>query len=189
MSRLTAAANPPKITALRQQLGYGDVGTDRYNTFIDDVRAFRRRFHTRQDQDGISLFTWSSPEHQRGLSEMATAYLETSGCLFWPDSSSATDGDSLRFSRDNAKYVFYATVVTVHLTYLYRIKSPMKQLFFRLNEQEVCNHKYKNKPKSTPSAEGISSRGRSSEEPIELDVVGDSAGIMPKPSLVDITSL
>ncbi|KAI1317866.1 hypothetical protein F5Y16DRAFT_406507 [Xylariaceae sp. FL0255] len=147
MSSLTAAANLPKITALRQQLGYGDVGTKRYNTSIDDVRAFRRKFRTREGQDGISFSTWNSSEHQSGLNEMATAYVETNGCLFWPDNPLGTDDDKLQFSRDKAK-----------------IKNLMKQLFFRLNEQEVRNNKYKDKIQSIPSATQLS------PAPIDLDI-------------------
>ncbi|KAI1326075.1 hypothetical protein F5Y16DRAFT_376324 [Xylariaceae sp. FL0255] len=161
----TAAANLPKITALRQQLGYGDVGTNRYNTFIDDVRAFRRKFRTRQGLEGISLYTWNSPEHQSGLSEMVTAYLETdgNGYAFWPDNPSAADGERLQYSRDSAK-----------------IKALMKQLFFRLNEQEVRNQKYKNKAKLVPNAEGVNQRGRSTEEPIDVDAIEDGTVIAPK---------
>ncbi|KAI1330257.1 hypothetical protein F5Y16DRAFT_396549 [Xylariaceae sp. FL0255] len=103
MSPLSAAANLPKITALRQQLGYGDPRTNQYNTFIDDVRAYRRKFRTPEGQDGISFSIWSSPEHQSGLSKMVTKYIKTYGCLFWPDNLLATDSDKLQFLRDKAK--------------------------------------------------------------------------------------
>ncbi|KAJ2977223.1 hypothetical protein NUW58_g7877 [Xylaria curta] len=138
MSYQIPAANLPKITALRRELDYGDTGSHRYSAFVDDVRVFRKKFVTKNGVSGTSLHNWKSQEHQSGLSEMTAAYLDTNGngLLFWPDDPSAENANKFQYSRDNAK-----------------IKKLMKQLFFRLNEQQYRNEKYKHKEKreSSPS--------------------------------------
>ncbi|KAI0973548.1 hypothetical protein F4678DRAFT_403462 [Xylaria arbuscula] len=160
----TPPTNLPKISTLRQQLGYGDVDSGGYNAFVLDVRAFRKKFNTRKELAGSSLTDWKSSEHQGGLTEMANAYLETCGNRFWPNSPLAASGNKLRYSQDSAK-----------------IKSLMKQLFYRLNEQEVRNKKYKNKGKQVSNTGSVNERGHSPEEPIDVSSTEDDQGIPPKP--------
>ncbi|KAI1079008.1 hypothetical protein F5B20DRAFT_189652 [Whalleya microplaca] len=162
----TTAASLPKITTLRHELDYGDAGSDRCAAFYDDVRAFRKKFHTRNGIPGINLHDWKSQEHQSGLSEMTVAYLDThgNGPLFWPDDPSAANFNKLQYSRDITK-----------------IRRLMKQLFFRLNEQQYRNHKYKNKDKPESSTVSLGQRGRSTEQPIDIDTMEDNPEVSPTP--------
>ncbi|KAI1295298.1 hypothetical protein F5Y03DRAFT_371925 [Xylaria venustula] len=164
MSFQTPPSNLPKITTIRQELGYGDSGLIGSSEFRSDNKEFRRKFSTRNGLAGASLTDWKSSEHQSGLTEMANAYLEACGNRFWPDSPPAASGNKLRYSQDSAK-----------------IKSLMKLLFFRLNEQDVRHKKYKNKDKHLSSTGSVVERGRSPEEPIDLSSTEDDQGISAKP--------
>ncbi|KAI0160815.1 hypothetical protein GGR57DRAFT_456342 [Xylariaceae sp. FL1272] len=166
MSTLPAATNVPKITAIRQELGYGDIGSIRYNAFIDDVRVFRKKFKTTTGLPGVCFVDWKSPQHQRGLGEMVNAYLEDhgAGAQFWPDSSGTEDCSKLTYPRDELK-----------------IKALMTQLFYRSNEQQHRNQKYKHKDKAGPSNHTIDERGHTPENPIDLDDADDEPTIRFKP--------
>ncbi|RYP71689.1 hypothetical protein DL771_004640 [Monosporascus sp. 5C6A] len=154
MSPTIPAASLPKITAIRETLDYGDPELTRCAAFTADVRAFRKKFTTKSGLPGTSLYDWRSPEHQCGLNEMTEDYLERAGngAMWWPDDASAPNHNKLQYSKDHRK-----------------IKELMLQLFFRLNEQQHRNNKYKNKFKAG-SAEP-DRRGHSTEEPIDVDAL------------------
>src|SRR4051812_1556135 len=82
-----SAASIPNITALRQQLDYGEPSLPRCVGFYDDIRVFRKKFHTASGIPGMDLHDWKSRKHHDGLDEMTNAYLdkEGNGILFWPD--------------------------------------------------------------------------------------------------------
>ncbi|RYP31159.1 hypothetical protein DL767_005912 [Monosporascus sp. MG133] len=166
MSPNIPAANLPKITAIRETLDYGDPELTRCAAFTADVRAFRKKFTTKSGLPGTSLYDWRSPEHQCGLKEMTEDYLERTGNgpMWWPDDTSAPNHNKLQYSKDHR-----------------RIKELMLQLFFRLNEQQHRNNKYKNKFKAG-SAE-LDHRGQSTEEPIDVDALetGPASDTSPKP--------
>ncbi|RYP65280.1 hypothetical protein DL769_006359 [Monosporascus sp. CRB-8-3] len=166
MSPIVPAANLPKITAIRETLDYGDPELTRCAAFTADVRAFRKKFTTKSGLPGTSLYDWRSPEHQRGLNEMTEDYLERAGngAMWWPDDTSAPNHNKLQYSKDHRK-----------------INELMLQLFFRLNEQQHRNNKYKNKFKSG-SAEP-DRRGHSTEEPIDVDALetGPASDTSSKP--------
>ncbi|KAJ9134132.1 hypothetical protein NKR23_g10363 [Pleurostoma richardsiae] len=122
----------PNITSLRDQLDYGNAGSKRCSTFNDDIRVFRKKFRTTDDIAGVDLHDWKNPAHQAGLTEMAQAYLDKggNGSVFWPDDETSPYKNKYSYSTHRA-----------------RIKRLVKQLFFRLNQQQYRNNKYKNKAK------------------------------------------
>lgn len=85
---------------------------------------------------------------------MTTAYLEKegNGALFWPDEESAAHYNRWQYSKHHT-----------------RIKRLIKQLFFRLNQQQHRNNKYKNKVKKEPL--DLDNRGRNVENPIDVDAI------------------
>ena len=101
------ASSIPTISALRQQLGYGDRHLNRCSTFYDDVRVFRKKYLTHDGFSGISFYNWKSPEHQAGLTEMTDAYLdeEGNGALYWPDNDASINRNKLRYSQDHDLYL------------------------------------------------------------------------------------
>ncbi|KAM0813072.1 hypothetical protein AB5N19_13063 [Seiridium cardinale] len=160
------ATSLPNITSLREGLDYGNSHLTRCNVFYDDVRGFRKKFHTSTGLPGPDLHNWKLKEHQAGLDEMTAAYLDRdgNGLLYWPDSSSSANFNKLQYSKDRT-----------------RIKRLMKQLFFRLNQQQYRNKRYKNKDKIKSPEPEPQPRGLSSDDPIDVDALplspGDGPGI------------
>ncbi|KAH8646324.1 hypothetical protein BX600DRAFT_519147 [Xylariales sp. PMI_506] len=152
------ATNLPNITQLRQGLDYGNPQLNRCSAFYDDVRGFRKKFRTTTGIPGPDLHNWKLREHHAGLDEMTNAYLDRhgNGLLFWPDSESAANYNKLHYSKDKR-----------------RIKRLMKQLFFRLNQQQYRNKRYKSKDKgeleNSPQPKGLSR-----DDPIDLDTLPNS---------------
>lgn len=113
----TASAHSlPRVTALRELLGYGDLNP-RSSIFSDDIRSFGRKFQTSDGLAGSDLLEWKSPRHQAALEEMTDAYLERdkNGYLFWPDDKESVNFNSLQYSRDHAQCVcrkFYLCIVS-----------------------------------------------------------------------------
>ncbi|RYP03867.1 hypothetical protein DL764_004846 [Monosporascus ibericus] len=134
--------------------------------FTADVRAFRKKFTTKTGLPGTSLYDWRSPEHQYGLAEMTEDYLERAGNgpMWWPDDTSAPNHNKLQYSKDQRE-----------------IKELMLRLFFRLNEQQHRNNKYKNKVKAGSAEPDC--RGHSTEEPIDIDALetGPASDTSSKP--------
>lgn len=91
---LPAASSIPKITDLRDQLGYGDSQLPRCRAFYDDITAFRRKYRTSLGLSGVDLIDWKSPSHQCALDKMVHVYLdiENNGALYWPDHQSPNCG-------------------------------------------------------------------------------------------------
>ncbi|KAK0619518.1 hypothetical protein B0T14DRAFT_209706 [Immersiella caudata] len=148
------AANIPKITSLRKDLDYDDARLPRCAAFNDDTRAFRRKFKTSRGTNGVDLHDWRSEATQAGLDEMTTAYLDKqgNGQLFWPDDRSSQNYNKYQYSR--------------HRDHIRRL---VKQLFFRLNQQQFRNQKYKHKQSSdAPEEDGT---GYSRDAPIDLDTI------------------
>ncbi|KAK0729455.1 hypothetical protein B0H67DRAFT_155 [Lasiosphaeris hirsuta] len=147
------AASIPNITALRNDLDYGDARLPRCATFNDDTRAFRRKFKTSHGVDGVDLYDWRSQVSQAGLNEMTMAYLdkEGNGELFWPDDKSSKNYNQYHYSKDRD-----------------RIRRLVKQLFFRLNQQQFRNQKYKNKDNSD-AREDDDNRGRNRQTAIDVE--------------------
>ncbi|KAI1864402.1 uncharacterized protein JN550_008959 [Neoarthrinium moseri] len=167
-SRITATSIP-NITALRVGLDYGDPRLTRCSTFTDDLRGFRKKFVTSTGLPGPDLHEWKLKEHQAGLDEMTAAYLDRdgNGPLYWPDSETSPNYNKLRYSRDQP-----------------RIKRLMKQLFFRLNQQQYRNKRYKsnyNKKRSIEPSVEPQARGQSSENPIDVDELSDSENLPVSP--------
>ncbi|KAL2192292.1 hypothetical protein P885DRAFT_82332 [Corynascus similis CBS 632.67] len=85
---------------------------------------------------------------------MTVAYLEKegNGMLFWPDDKSSDNYNKYQYSKDHV-----------------RIKQLVKQLFFRLNQQQFRNKKYKNKADSNNKS--ADSRGHSETTAIDVDAI------------------
>ncbi|KAK6081492.1 hypothetical protein SCUP234_04697 [Seiridium cupressi] len=100
------ATSLPNITSLREGLDYGNSHLTRCNVFYDDVRGFRKKFHTSTGLPGPDLHNWKLKEHQAGLDEMTAAYLDRdgNGPLYWPDSSSSANFNKLHYSKDRTRY-------------------------------------------------------------------------------------
>ncbi|KAK4251356.1 hypothetical protein C7999DRAFT_28086 [Corynascus novoguineensis] len=148
------AANIPSITALRNALDYGDPHLPRCAAFYDDTRAFRKKFKTSRGVPGADLHDWKSRDGQAALTEMTVAYLEKegNGMLFWPDDKSSDNYNKYQYSKDHV-----------------RIKQLVKQLFFRLNQQQFRNKKYKHK--AGPNNKSADSRGDSETTAIDIDAI------------------
>ncbi|KAK1749544.1 hypothetical protein QBC47DRAFT_354847 [Echria macrotheca] len=149
-----APSSIPNITTLRNDLDYGDIRLPRCAAFIDDTNAFRRKFKTSRGVDGVDLHDWKSRDGQAGLSEMAVAYLEKegNGRIFWPDDTSSKNYNKYQYSKDR-----------------FRILNLVKQLFFRLNQQQFRNHKYKHK--NQPETHAQDERGGSEQTAIDVDSI------------------
>lgn len=156
-SSKATASSLPKITDLRKLLNFGDASSSRAQGFNDIVRAFRRTYRTGTGVPGVDLHDWKSPEHQSELTKMARKFLDEQnyGRIFWPDiEGDAGNSIKLEYSK-NQKF----------------ITSTMKQLFFRLNQQQFRNKKYKKRDRDGSASLNI--RGQSVTDPIQVDD-GDS---------------
>ncbi|KAL2126764.1 hypothetical protein VTI74DRAFT_279 [Chaetomium olivicolor] len=162
------AANIPSITALRNELDYGDARLPRCAAFYDDTRAFRKKFITSRGVAGTELHDWRSRDGQAALTEMTLAYLdkEGNGSLFWPDDKSSDKYNKYQYSKDHT-----------------RIKRLVKQLFFRLNQQQFRNKKYKHK--TGPSNKPTDNRGNSEATAIDVDAVEVQSISVSEPSPTD----
>jgi hypothetical protein len=103
------ATSLPNITALREGLDYGDPHLTRCSAFYDDIRGFRKKFQTSSGLPGPDLLNWKLEEHQAGLDEMTSAYLDLAGNgrLFWPDSETSANFNKLRYSADEKLYAIF----------------------------------------------------------------------------------
>lgn len=105
MASLINPTSIPQITALREELDYGDPQLSRCQAFYDSVRVFRKTFVSSQGWDGSSIHDWKSREHQVALGEMVRSYLEQhgNGKLFWPDDNSSSRANTYKYSTDSAR--------------------------------------------------------------------------------------
>lgn len=96
-----AAARIPKITDLREQLGYGDGKLSRSAAFIDDLRVFRRRYQ-HAGLRGTDLWNWKSSLHQFALRQMTADFLDGDGYgeVYWPSDPTAANFNALQYSSD-----------------------------------------------------------------------------------------
>ncbi|KAK2015519.1 hypothetical protein LZ32DRAFT_602165 [Colletotrichum eremochloae] len=154
-------ANPtavPTITALRQELNYGDAKSLQCQAFYDDLRAYRKKFVSSNGLEGSLLYDWKSRDHQSALAEMTRSFLnrDGNGQRYWPDDETSAHYNGLRYSSDQA-----------------RIKRILKQLFFRLNLQQHRNAKYKKN-----KGEEVNPKKRSGKTPsdaIDLDQIAEGS--------------
>lgn len=105
---MASSSNPssiPPITALRQELDYGDPQLARCQAFYDSVRLFRKTFVSSQGWDGPSIHDWRSKDHQIALGEMVRSYLEQhkNGIFFWPDDKSQSRANRFQYSTDSVR--------------------------------------------------------------------------------------
>jgi hypothetical protein len=93
----------PSITTLRRELDYSDPTLNRFATFNDGVRVFRKRFRTTEGVPGVSQYDWK--EHQAGLTSMTVAFLDGDGFgpIYWPDDESSRYFNKLQYSKDNRR--------------------------------------------------------------------------------------
>jgi hypothetical protein len=98
---LIAAARIPKITDLREELGYGDARLARCTALVDDLRVFRRRYRSAYLR-GTDLWDWKSPKHQDALKQMTASFLDEDGYgeVYWPSDPTAANFNSLQYSKD-----------------------------------------------------------------------------------------
>jgi len=141
------ASSIPTITALREQLDYGDSHLSRCNAFYDDVRTFRKRYRTHDGSSGISLYNWKSPEHQAGLKEMTEAYLdkEGNGALYWPDGDTDPNRNKLRYSQDHHLYLARLSIHTPSANLLTQDKTDHDAAFFPAKPAAVPQHQIQEK--------------------------------------------
>jgi len=101
------ASNIPKVTKLRELLGFQDQSSDRSKIFNDKLRAFRREYRTSSGKPGTELHVWRSKEGQLELSRMVTTFLLDNGQIFWPDTpnnSRAGEPRQLQYPQDKLRY-------------------------------------------------------------------------------------
>ncbi|KAJ4288230.1 hypothetical protein N0V88_007419 [Collariella sp. IMI 366227] len=93
---------------------------------------------------------------------MTTSYLdkEGNGLVFWPDDKTSPNYNKYQYSKDRP-----------------RITRLVKQLFFRLNQQQFRNNKYKHKDNSAGTTGN--ERGHSEQTPIVLDSIENSPTVSP----------
>ncbi|KAK2042917.1 hypothetical protein LZ31DRAFT_469402 [Colletotrichum somersetense] len=160
---MASVSNPtavPTITALRQELNYGDPKSLQCQAFYDDLRAYRKKFVSSNGLEGSLLYDWKSRDHQSALGEMTRAFLnrDGNGRRYWPDDETSAHYNGLRYSSDHVK-----------------IKRILKQLFFRLNLQQYRNTKYK----KNKSNEGNQRSGRTPSDAIDLDQIPEGSSNVP----------
>lgn len=154
------ATSLPRITDVRNELGYPDPEAP----FNDDIKSFRKKFHTIAGVSGLELYDWKSQDHQDGLIEMADAFLDQHGSFYFSDSK------PLNLLADEQRYVVRFKPEPSPNLLAYRIKWLIKVLFFKLNENKFRNNKYKAQRKTAPSSPGRKTRRRR-RKPAETDVV------------------
>lgn len=95
------ATQIPNITELRKQLDYGDATLSRCANFYDDLRVYRKKYHTKDGKPGTEMHEWKTPEAQAELDEITAAYLDKdgNGQTYWPDDGSAANYNSLQYSK------------------------------------------------------------------------------------------
>lgn len=105
MASLKNPTSIPAITALREQLDYGNPRLARCQAFCDSVRVFRKEFVSSQGWHSSSIHDWKSGEHQTALSEMVRSYLELqgNGSLFWPEHNLQGRANKYKYSTDSAR--------------------------------------------------------------------------------------
>jgi len=141
------ASSIPSITALRQQLEYGDPHLSRCSTFYDDVRAFRKKYRTHDGSSGVSLYNWKSPEHQAGLTEMTDAYLdkEGNGALYWPDDDTSPNRNNLLYSQDHDLYLARFFIHTPSANLLTQDKAAYEAALLPAESAAVPQHQIQEK--------------------------------------------
>ncbi|KAK2060495.1 hypothetical protein LY76DRAFT_467637, partial [Colletotrichum caudatum] len=154
---------PPIITALRQELHYGDAKSLQCRALKDAMRSHRKEFVSSNGLEGSLLYDWKSRDHHSALEEMTQAFLneDGNGRRYWPDDETSAHYNGLRYSYDHA-----------------RIKHALKQLFFRLNHQQYHNTKNYVRRKS----EGSNQRQRGGKTPndaINLDQIAKGSSNVP----------
>ena len=73
--------------------------------FYDDIRVFRKIFRTVNGIHGPDLYDWNLEEHQTGLDEMTTAYLDKkrSGAFFWPHDKASPNHNRRSYLAEEAQ--------------------------------------------------------------------------------------
>ena len=100
-----SASSIPNITNLREALDYGNPSLRRCMAFYDDIRVFRKIFRTANGIHGLDLHDWNSEEHQTGLDEMTTSYLDGkhNGALFWPQDEASPNCNRFSYPAQQAQ--------------------------------------------------------------------------------------
>jgi hypothetical protein len=172
-----SAAAVPSITELRKLLDYGDLTLPRCQTFQYDTRTFRGKFISSQGIEGSNLYLWKVQSHQQGLDEMTDTFLQGNGMLYWPDDPASPRHNRWQYSKHRIQYVdSFLPTVRVWLSspsHHLRIRSLLKQLFFRQNLQQHRNVAYKHKRDRDKSDPFRMQKGGSKDDPIELTSVDD----------------
>ena len=176
-------ASIPRIGKLREQIDYGDDKINRCDVLKSELNVFRKTFLTSYGVAGCDLWDWKSLETQAGLSEMTDDFLETKGkgAIYWPEDESSPFSNKLRYSTHRLEYAlhFQPSIRTLSSSLWRsllikrlkcRIAAVLKQLFFRLNQQQHQNLKYRGPARSKSIADSTAPPdiGRSSGEPIDL---------------------
>ena len=92
------------ITDLREKLDYGDRSQPRFAGLNDAIRFCISRFRSSSDIPGADLYDWHDRDHQTGLDEITTEFLDTygKGCYFWPESTSSPCHNKYSYTVDRA---------------------------------------------------------------------------------------
>ncbi|KAF4959128.1 hypothetical protein FSARC_10841 [Fusarium sarcochroum] len=111
----------PSCLALRKKLGVGTPGDKESIFFRNTIQDFRVQYMSDEGDPGSEFRKWDEHSHQKGLIRMTDDFLEIEGKgpRFWPDDEGSAPVKTLKWTKDRA-----------------RIKKLIKQLFFRMNQQE-----------------------------------------------------
>ncbi|KAK2035188.1 hypothetical protein LX32DRAFT_550942 [Colletotrichum zoysiae] len=153
----------PGITALRQELNYGDAKSLQCQALNDAMRSHRMKFVSSNGLKGSLLIDWKSRDHHSALEEMTQAFLneDGNGRRYWPDDETSAHYNGLGYSYDHE-----------------RIKHTLKQLFFRFNYQQYHNTKSHAKRKSNKENQRERS-GRTPNDAIDLDQIAEGSSNVP----------
>jgi len=101
------ASSIPKVTKLRELLGFQDQSSDHSKIFNDKLRAFRREYRTSSGRPGTDLHDWRSRDGQSELSQMVNEFLVDNGQFFWPTiSNNDNNGEppKLQYPQNKIRY-------------------------------------------------------------------------------------
>ncbi|KAL4730206.1 hypothetical protein ACLX1H_002238 [Fusarium chlamydosporum] len=103
--KTTKTCSIPRLTDLRNELGYGTPGVDQDIAFKKAIRTQVETFVSSSDNiPAYKLTKWKNPAHQRGLLEVTKDFLEVQGKgpEFWPSSDIPDNSRPLQYHKDSA---------------------------------------------------------------------------------------
>ncbi|CAM1504304.1 Fc.00g018950.m01.CDS01 [Cosmosporella sp. VM-42] len=93
----------PGSRKIQDDLGYSDPKRRR-TEFSNTVKGYADTYTTDLGLAGWRLNKWTDENHQRGLSEMTSSFLDREGKFYWPDDETSLNYNGLQYSKDSRRF-------------------------------------------------------------------------------------